>query len=308
MSTATMFDSLPFGSISLAPSDKDTVIVELIVLTDIPSTKSVDLTFASGATCVPKVASNIATGMSPNAFNSNSASNDPKASFVGAKTVNGDGSSDEDNIETMSTERPSVVIAATKVDNAGLETAKVTTVGSPITSSTTCTIPFEATISAATTLEIPLKVTPEEVSKYKLKLSPSMLDAFVVLYPEPASTRLVEFTVPEITWFKRILLRTSVGTSERDIKPFAAKNVSNASFVGANTVNSPPLNTSTKFPSATDNAATRLLKSGVSIAISTILEGPVGVVTSSSSSEQDCIENPTNNKNVNLDNFSKFFI
>ena len=50
MSTATMFDSLPFESISLAPSDKDTVIVEPIVLTDIPSTKSVDLTFASGAT------------------------------------------------------------------------------------------------------------------------------------------------------------------------------------------------------------------------------------------------------------------
>ena len=194
------------------------------------------------------------------------------------------------------------------MDNASFVVANVAKVGKPITSSTTCTIPFDATISAAVTLAIPLKVTPDDVLKYILKLSPPVLVAFVLLYPDPASTRLVEVTVPVMTWFKRILLRMSVGTSESDIKPFAVKNVSNAAFVGANTVNSPPLKTSTKFPSAADKAATRLLKSGVSIAISTIFEGPGGVVTLSSSSEQDCTENPISSKKVNFDNLSKFFI
>ena len=68
-STATMFDSLPLESISLAPLDKDTLIGEPIVVTDIPSTKSVDLTLAPGTTCVPNVASKVERGISPKAFN-----------------------------------------------------------------------------------------------------------------------------------------------------------------------------------------------------------------------------------------------
>jgi hypothetical protein len=102
-----------------------------------------------------------------------------------------------------------------------------------------------------------------------------MFVALVLVYPETVLTKVAEFTVPVITWFNKISLRTSVGTSDKDAKPLSVKNVSKAKLFGASTVYSPPLNTSTKFPSATDKAATKLLRSEVFNAIYTIFNWSV---------------------------------
>lgn len=123
------------------------------------------------------------------------------------------------------------------------------------------------------TLEIPLNTTPSEVLKYKLKLSSSALVALVEEYPAPKVAKSVELTDPAITWLSKIFASKSVGTSPKDSKLFSERNVSKAALVGASTVNSPPLKVVTKSPSAAPSAATRLLKSGVSIAISAIVPG-----------------------------------
>ena len=93
------------------------------------------------------------------------------------------------------------------------------------------------------TLLIPFNVTPLSVLIYKLRLFPVEASvAFVATYPV---LKPVDWKLPFTTWFNRIELKTSVGTSSRLANPFAAKKSPKAAFVGANTVNGP-------FPSNTD--------------------------------------------------------
>jgi hypothetical protein len=57
----------------------------------------------------------------------------------------------------------------------------------------------------------------------------------VLVYPDPAVTKSVEVRSPAITWFNKTCCNKATGTSSKVAKPLSAKNVANASFVGAKT-------------------------------------------------------------------------
>ena len=141
-----------------------------------------------------------------------------------------------DNIETRSSLRSSLVRAVTKVSKPGFVEANVTTVGSSIKISTTCTTPFEAAISGLRTFVTPLKTIPLLVEKYILRKSPSVFVAFVDVYPLPAPVRSEDCTVPVMTWFSRIFLSISVGTSSIELNPLVPNQSSNAKLFGARRV------------------------------------------------------------------------
>ena len=96
--------------------------------------------------------------------------------------------------------------------------------------------PFEAAISGLRTFVTPLKTIPLLVEKYILRKSPSVFVAFVDVYPLPAPVRSEDCTVPVMTWFSRIFLSTSVGTSSIELNPLVPNQSSNAKLFGARRV------------------------------------------------------------------------
>ena len=135
-----------------------------------------------------------------------------------------------------------------------------------------------------------------------------MFVAFVVAYPETALVNAVEFTVPEMTWFKRIFESKSEGTSSKEAKPLFVKKRSNAKLFGANKVYSPPTSKLPKFPSAKPKAVTRLLKSGSLTAISKMFFDSSIKGESLLSSLQDSTVKKVKSKSIILDNLNKFFM
>ena len=94
-------------------------------------------------------------------------------------------------------------------------------------------------------------------------------EALVFEYPSPKPVKSVDVIVPLMTWFSKIWDNIPVSTSA---SAAPSKNVVKAVSSGAKTVKGPtPDKTSTKFPSAAPNAATKFEKLVLFTAWSTIV-------------------------------------
>lgn len=136
-------------------------------------------------------------------------------------------------------------------------------VGRMRTASRTCTTPFEAMISAWITVASLIITTAFTVT---VTLLPCKVVMCMPL------ERSVERIAPETTWYRRTLV--SAGVSAKSSVPLGS--ASKASFVGAKTVKGPSLE-STSTRSAATTASTRIERSSVAIARSTILGSGVAV-------------------------------
>ena len=111
------------------------------------------------------------------------------------------------------------------------------------------------------------------------------------------------------TWYRRMGVRASAERSAIPLTPSDENRASNASLVGANTVNV-PAPSRVLARSALIKASTRMLKLASSEAIAAIEEGPIGmgsIGSSSSFSQEDNTNSPVRRANEII-KFSFFMI
>merc|ERR1712039_968926 len=186
----------------------------------------------------------------------------PNASLVGAKTVNGPGEL------SVSTKSPATT-AATKVERSSTDCASSTmlglaslSAGGRRTPSMMCATPFEARLSAPTTLAV-LAYTSPLVTVTRRSLPSTVVTTC-------SGCRSVDNTWAGSTWYVRMSTSEALFSGFNKLSKVPSGRAPKASLVGANTVNGPgELRVSTRSPATT--AATRVERSSTDCASSTML-------------------------------------